>query len=148
MTVEMRMPAQASVDGLHQPATLHAQVYDQLLQFFPFLEDRIRHIDSAHDDPGLHSSAKTAQPFPVSDPWTRGSATMRATFHMPQISNQQAALGPKTPLRGLWLCGAQVMPSLADEGQLLAAWSAAESVSQYDKKKLRMQRSQWKGASR
>ena len=49
----------------------------------------------------------------------------------------------RVPLNRAFLAGATVMPALGQEGQLLAAWSAARIITRTDRGKERMRREMW-----
>jgi hypothetical protein len=49
----------------------------------------------------------------------------------------------RTPLAGAFVLGPSVLPALGQEGELLAAWSAARLITRTDRRKERMRRDMW-----
>jgi hypothetical protein len=49
----------------------------------------------------------------------------------------------RTPLAGAFVVGPSALPTLGQEGELLAAWSAARLITRTDKRKERMRRDMW-----
>ena len=49
----------------------------------------------------------------------------------------------RTPLGGAFILGPSALPALGQEGELLAAWSAARLITRTDKRKERMRREMW-----
>jgi glycine/D-amino acid oxidase-like deaminating enzyme len=49
----------------------------------------------------------------------------------------------RTPLGGAFAVGPSALPTLGQEGELLAAWSAARLITRTDKRKERMRREMW-----
>lgn len=49
----------------------------------------------------------------------------------------------KTPLRHAYLVGRSALPALGQEGQLLAAWTAARAITRTDRAKEKMRREMW-----
>jgi hypothetical protein len=47
------------------------------------------------------------------------------------------------PIPGTYLVGKSVLPALGQEGELLAAWSAARLVSKRDRSRQKMRRQMW-----
>ncbi len=54
-----------------------------------------------------------------------------------------AAESLRTPLGGAFVCGRTVLPTLGQEGELLAAWSVARIITRTDSKKEKMRREMW-----
>ncbi|MGB8329646.1 MAG: hypothetical protein WCE62_05920 [Polyangiales bacterium] len=105
---------------------------DAIRTVVPFFDDHVIWIDSPHD--GLPPRAVDgATALPCSDPWTRGPHTMNAVYDYPtRRALGVCALPTRTPVRGLFLCNAQVAPGLGFEGAFLTATSVARIIgSQY-----------------
>ncbi len=49
----------------------------------------------------------------------------------------------RTPLAGAFVLGPSALPALGQEGELLAAWSAARLITRTDRRKERMRRDIW-----
>ena len=49
----------------------------------------------------------------------------------------------RTPLEGAFVVGPSALPALGQEGELLAAWSAARLITRTDRRKERMRREMW-----
>lgn len=49
----------------------------------------------------------------------------------------------RTPLAGAFVVGPSALPALGQEGELLAAWSAARLITRTDKRKEQMRRDMW-----
>jgi hypothetical protein len=49
----------------------------------------------------------------------------------------------RTPVAGAFAVGPSALPTLGQEGELLAAWSAARLITRTDKRKERMRREMW-----
>ena len=49
----------------------------------------------------------------------------------------------RTPLGGAFILGPSALPALGQEGELLAAWSAARLITRTDRRKERMRREMW-----
>jgi phytoene dehydrogenase-like protein len=49
----------------------------------------------------------------------------------------------RTPLAGAFVLGPSALPALGQEGELLAAWSAARLITRTDRRKERMRRDMW-----
>jgi hypothetical protein len=49
----------------------------------------------------------------------------------------------RTPLAGAFVVGPSALPALGQEGELLAAWSAARMITRTDRLKEQMRRDMW-----
>ncbi|HEX9620247.1 MAG TPA: phytoene dehydrogenase [Polyangiaceae bacterium] len=120
-------------------ATLRAEL--------PFLEKNLIAVDSPHD--GL----------PAYD-YTRGErrdvdrAHLTGTSVGPEPMEWLWSVEPpgfldlsgesvRGPIPGTYLVGKSVLPALGQEGELLAAWSAARLVSKRDRSRQKMRRQMW-----
>jgi glycine/D-amino acid oxidase-like deaminating enzyme len=120
-----------------------SRVLGAIEELVPFLREHLLYVDSPHD--GLDAEAPRERRFiPSTEPWTRGPEHMRAVYGYPVTTALGTSAMPvRTPIRRLLLCNDQVVPSLGEEGELLAAWSAARIVARSDKKKEWMRRGLW-----
>ena len=122
-------------------------VLNIVLSQLPFLEQHLVVVDSPHD--GLpvwsYSNGKRTS---VDRLEARGS-TRAAEPMAPLLSVEPAGyLGfGGEPLRGpiqrTLLTGRSVLPSLGQEGELLAAWSVARIITRSDRRRSRMRRDMW-----
>lgn len=124
-----------------------AVVLDLLLAQLPFLEKHLLVVDSAHDglpvwvyDNGKRSNVERLE--------ARG--TLRTAEPMAPVLTIEPpgymGIGGE-PLRGplprSFLTGRSVLPSLGQEGELLAAWGVARIISGSDRRRARMRRDMW-----
>lgn len=122
-------------------------VLDILLSQFPFLEKHLLVVDSPYDglpvwvyDNGKRSTAERLE--------ARG--TLRGVEPMAPVLSVEPpgylGIGGE-PLRGplarSFLTGRSVLPSLGQEGELLAAWSVARIITGSDKRRAKMRRDMW-----
>jgi hypothetical protein len=69
---------------------------------------------------------------------------MTARWHVEPASFHGLAAEPiRTPLAGAFVVGPSALPALGQEGELLAAWSAARLITRTDRRKERMRRDMW-----
>lgn len=121
-------------------------VLDALARELPFFERHIVMADSPHD--GLPLWRWEGGTRRVVD---RASLGLPATAE-PMVKNLEvdppgylglAGEPIRGPIERTLLCGRSVLPSLGQEGELLAAWGAARLVTRSDRKKERMRREMW-----
>jgi hypothetical protein len=119
------------------------EALDALRSVVPFLDDHAIWIDSPHD--GLPPRSLRGNETPAcSDPWARGPYTMRAVYEYPtRRALGVCALPTRTPVRGLYLCNAQVAPGLGFEGAFLAATSVARLISSRYRRQDWLRRGPW-----
>lgn len=142
-----------------EPAPLgqrRARVRAALAPVLPFLERHLIAVDSPHDglpfeplrperlDAPPPTDPALAAPSP-STPRTRdGREPMRTRTLVPDGALLGAAATPMQPgLKRMLLLGPQVLPGLGEEGELLAAVSAARVVTASDPSRERMRRELW-----
>jgi phytoene dehydrogenase-like protein len=115
----------------------------------PFLERHYLIIDSPHDGrplwdfraggrreidrAALRASGGSLDAEPMVARWRVDSPS----FH------GLAAEPIRTPLAGAFVLGPSALPALGQEGELLAAWSAARLITRTDRRKERMRRDMW-----
>ena len=115
----------------------------------PFLARHYLVVDSPHDgrplwdyrsgkrkdvDRGaLRASGGSLDPEPMATRW----------YIEPPSFHGLAAEPVRTPLGGAFVVGPSTLPALGQEGELLAAWSAARMITRTDKRKERMRREMW-----
>jgi hypothetical protein len=115
----------------------------------PFVERHYLMIDSPHDGrplwdfrsgvrvevdrAALRAAGGSLEAEPMSARWQ----VEPATFH------GLAGEPIRTPLSGAFVVGPSALPALGQEGELLAAWSAARMITRTDGRKERMRRDMW-----
>lgn len=122
-------------------------VLDTVFEQLPFLENHLVVVDSPHD--GL----------PLFD-YTRGARREIDRIHLTEASpgaepmpwlwsaEPKGYLGlagepVRGPVLGTYLVGTTVLPGLGQEGQLMAAWSAARLITKRDVSRQKMRREMW-----
>jgi hypothetical protein len=115
----------------------------------PFIERHYLVVDSPHDGRPLwdYRSGKRKDVDRGIFRATGGSLDaepMGARWHVEPPSFHGLAAEPvRTPLGGAFVVGPSTLPGLGQEGELLAAWSAARMITRTDKRKERMRREMW-----
>ncbi len=115
----------------------------------PYIERHYLVVDSPHDGrplwdfrsgerkeidrAGLRSSGGSLEPEP-----------MVARWHVDPPGFHGVGAEPiRTPLTGAFVVGPSTLPALGQEGELLAAWSAARLVTRTDRRRERIRREMW-----
>lgn len=118
-----------------------------LLSEFPYLERHLIVVDSVHD--GLPVWLYEGGKRRMCERLALKGAGMNAEPMVRQLEVDPPGylgLGGE-PIRGpierTLLVGRSVLPGLGQEGELLAAWSAARLVTRTDRRKERMRREMW-----
>jgi hypothetical protein len=115
----------------------------------PFIERHYLVVDSPHDGRPLwdYRSGKRAQVDRASLRASGGSLDaepMAPRWHVePSSFHGLAGESVRTPLGGAFVVGPSTLPALGQEGELLAAWSAARMITRTDRRKERMRREMW-----
>jgi phytoene dehydrogenase-like protein len=115
----------------------------------PFIERHYLLVDSPHDGRPLwdYRSGKRKDVDRAALRASGGSLEaepMAARWHVDPPSFHGLAAEPvRTPLAGAFVVGPSTLPALGQEGELLAAWSAARLITRTDKRKERMRREMW-----
>ena len=143
LTVEALVPRRGPLTLLEaRQATLEA-----LFEHLPFLERHVRLVDSPHD--GL----------PVYD-YRSGERREVERIHVPEATSGPEPMNwlwsveppgylglagepVRGPIPGTYLVGRTVLPALGQEGELLAAWSAARLITRKDRTRQKMRREMW-----
>jgi hypothetical protein len=120
-----------------------------LESMLPFLERHYLMIDSPHDGRSLwdfrggarvevdRAALRTSGGSLEAEPMPARWQVQPASFH---------GLGGepiRTPLGGAFVVGPSALPALGQEGELLAAWSAARMITRTDGRKERMRKDMW-----
>jgi hypothetical protein len=126
---------------------LRAVVVGCLREQFPFLDRHLLSIDSPHDGLPLHVyegertreidrvhlSGGSPRPEPMQPLWRADPPGLLGLAGEPIVG----------PVRGTFLVGKTVFPGLGQEGELLAAWSAAQRVTRKDRAWQKRRRQMW-----
>jgi hypothetical protein len=115
----------------------------------PYVERHYLVIDSPHDGRPLwdfrggarkdvrravvRATGGSVDPEPMAPRWTIDPPSFHGLAGEPI----------RTPLAGAFVVGPGTLPSLGQEGELLAAWSAARLVTRTDRRRERMRREMW-----
>lgn len=143
LCVEALIPRRGIEDVGGYVETLRERLLGSLGELVPFLGKHVLLVDSPHDGRPPQDMVHGSEPEPT-EPWSRGPRTMRPVYGYPVTSGLGVcALPVRTPIKRLLLCNDQVVPGLGQEGELLAAWSAARVVTRSDRKKELMRRGRW-----
>lgn len=119
------------------------RVIGALREIVPFLDQNALYIDSPFDGRPLRD-VRERRDIAMPDPWHRAPERMQAVFGYPVVRNLGVcAMSVRSPIKGLLLCGAQVVPGFGVEGEFLAAWTAAGIITRTDRQKERMRRELW-----
>ncbi len=139
------------------------RVLATLFEFLPFLERHILLCDSPYDGRPLWDMRETTSGDPQIGPPSWGlrarpidrvhlraaGCSVEAEPMIPRYRgapSQAYGFGGeplRTRLRNAFVVGKSVLPALGQEGELLAAWSAARIVTKTDRQKERMRREMW-----
>jgi phytoene dehydrogenase-like protein len=140
----------AFAEGTTLPlARAREAVLSSLESLLPYIERHYLVIDSPHDGrplwdfrgggrkevprASLRSGGGSMEAEPMAPRWRIDSPT----FH--RLGGEPI----RTPLGGAYAVGPSTLPTLGQEGELLAAWSAARLITRTDKRKERMRREMW-----
>ncbi|HEY6463130.1 MAG TPA: phytoene dehydrogenase, partial [Polyangiaceae bacterium] len=115
----------------------------------PFVERHYLLVDSPHDGRPLWDYRSGARKNVERAALRVGGGSldaepMAARWHVQPPGFHGLAGEPlRTPLSGAFVVGPSALPALGQEGELLAAWSAARMITRTDKRKERMRREMW-----
>lgn len=122
-------------------------VLNTVLAQFPFLDRHLLVVDSTNDglpvwvyEQGRRTLADRLE--------TKGSANVAEPMPTLLSIEPPGFLGiggepVRGPIQRTFLLGKSVLPSLGQEGELLAAWSVARIITRTDKRRERMRRDMW-----
>lgn len=146
LVAEMLLPL---AGGLHVLGARQA-VLATLRHYFPFLEEHCLLIDSPHDGlPAWHyASPHSREPRELDRVHLQNATTqaepMDRRLSIAKPGYLHLAGEPiRGPIPGTYLVGPSVLPSLGQEGEVLAAWSAARLLTQKDKSRQKLRRQMW-----
>ncbi len=140
----------ACPEGTSLPvARAREAVLETLEAFLPYVERHYLVIDSPHDGRPLWD-LRSGTRVEVDRASLRASGgsldaePMVARWKIEPPSFHRLGAEPiRTPLDGAFVVGPSALPALGQEGELLAAWSAARLITRTDKRKERMRREMW-----
>lgn len=127
---------------------LRQHVVDRLAQALPYLHRHLLVVDSVHDGKPLWFYGDASRVRPIERAQVSGASSR------PEPMVRQFEVDPPgylgiagEPLRGpierSLLVGPGVLPALGQEGEILAATSAARLITKADKRKARIRREMW-----
>lgn len=129
LTVEALLRPQAPELQEEELASMRERILDALDSLSPFIRSHLELVDSPHDGRGIFRVATGSYETPEAS-WTRGPETMPVVYEFPRTDiHGTCALPGRTPIKRLLLCNEQVVPGLGLEGNFIAAWSAARTVT-------------------
>jgi phytoene dehydrogenase-like protein len=129
--------------------TARARVMTTLESFFPFYERHVVVADSPHDGLPVWDQRTGSRVHVDRSLLTRAGVSASAEPMQPLYAIEPASLSGlagemlRAPLGNAFVVGRSAMPSLGQEGELLAAWSVARIITRTDGKKERMRREMW-----
>ncbi len=131
------------------PPQIRARTVTTVERFLPFVERHYLLVDSPHD--GLPAwDYRSGKRESVDRALLQaGGGSLHAEPMVPLLAVEPTAQWGlsaepcETPLRGAFVVGKSAFPALGQEGQLLAAWSAARVITRTDRRKEKMRREMW-----
>jgi hypothetical protein len=142
LVVEALLPAQRS-----DLATARERVVAVLKEAFPFVENHFVVVDSAHDGrpAWLYAPARRDVERLELIGGSVGPEPMDCHWNVEPPGYLGLAGEPvRGPISRTFLVGGTVLPALGQEGELLAAWSAARIITRTDRHKERIRRAMWR----
>ena len=137
-------------EGTPLPLTRAREAVLAVLEgLLPFIERHYVVVDSPHDGLPLWDYRTGTRRNVERATLRAGGASldpepMMARWHVQPAGFHGLAAEPlRTPLAGAFVVGPSTLPALGQEGELLAAWSAARMITRTDKRKERMRRDMW-----
>jgi hypothetical protein len=128
---------------------MRASVARVVESFLPFVERHYLAIDSPHDGLPLWDY-RSGKRVPVDRALLRPTGgSLDAEPMIPQLSVSGGSLEGiagepvRVPLTGAFGAGRSILPGLGQEGELLAAWGAARTITRTDRRKEKMRREMW-----
>ena len=137
------------VGGHPKPAVAREAVLRTVERFLPFVERHYLVVDSVHDGRPLWDYRSGARRAVDRAQFRATGASldaepMAAKWNVDPPSLYGLAGEPvRAPLGGAYIAGRTTLPALGQEGELLAAWSAARLITRTDRRKEKMRREMW-----
>jgi phytoene dehydrogenase-like protein len=142
-TATALLPRSGVVEGEGYLHKQRARVLRALAAVVPFLRRNLIAVDSPHDGLPLQD-LELGTDVTLEERWKGAAEPMDVVEAVaPDGFLGLCALPARTDVRGLLLVGRQVVPGLGEEGELLAALSAARIVTRTDRLKEKMRRELW-----
>lgn len=143
ITVSALLPRSGVEEGEAFLKRQRERVLRALGELLPFLERNLLVLDSPHDGLPLEDREE-GRTVTLEERWKGAPEPMEAM----EAPARDGFLGvctlpARTEIRGLLLVGAQVVAGLGEEGELMAALSAARIVTRTDRLKEKMRRELW-----
>ena len=143
LVAEALVPKRGSLTLLEARESVLSTLFEQL----PFLEEHVVLVDSAHDGLPLYDyrsgSRRTVDRIHVTDT-TPGAEPMQWLWSAEPAGYLGLAGEPvRGPIGGSYLVGSTVLPALGQEGQLIAATSAARLITRGDRTREKLRREMW-----
>jgi phytoene dehydrogenase-like protein len=143
LIAEALVPKRGTLTLLEARESIVATIYEQL----PFIERHVRMVDSPHDGLPLHDYTSGARReidrihLAESGP---GAEPMQWLWSVEPPGYLGLAGEPvRGPIAGSYLVGTTVLPALGQEGQLIAAATAARLVTRRDRSREKLRREMW-----
>ena len=137
-------------EGASLPMERAREIVLQTIEsLLPFIERHYLIIDSPHDGRPLwdlrSGSRKEVDRAALrASGGSLGAEPMAPRWRVdPPTFHSLGAEPIRTPLGGAFILGPSALPALGQEGELLAAWSAARLITRTDRRKERMRREMW-----
>jgi phytoene dehydrogenase-like protein len=122
-------------------------VLGTLREHLPFLERSLSLVDSAHDGLplwDLRNGTRREVERAHLQGTSAGAEPMERLWSVEPHGYLELAGEPvRGPVPGTYLVGRTVLPGLGQEGELIAAWSAARVITGKDRQRQRMRRQMW-----
>jgi phytoene dehydrogenase-like protein len=122
-------------------------VMSTLRAHLPFIDEHVVLIDSPHDGLPVYDFSTGARReidrIHVAESPPPAEAMQRLWNIEPPGYLDLAGEPVRGPIPGSYLVGPTVLPALGQEGELLAAWSAARLITRRDRARQRMRRQMW-----
>jgi phytoene dehydrogenase-like protein len=143
LVAEVLLPTRGPLTVLEARDAVVATLREQL----PFLENHLLIVDSPHDGLPLYdfTSGQRREVERVHVPGSGpGPESMQKLWTIDPRGFLDLGGEPvRGPIPGTYLVGSSVLPALGQEGELLAAWSAARLITRGDRNRQKMRRQMW-----
>jgi phytoene dehydrogenase-like protein len=138
------LPRPAVEEGEVYMHRVRARVLQALESVVPFLDRHAMVIDSPHDGLPLEDRAR-AEPVPIEARWSGAAEPMESLDERPSDAFFGVGGLPMTgDIAGMLHVGRQMVPGIGEEGEFLAALTAAARITRTDRGKERMRREIWR----
>ncbi|MBX3227332.1 MAG: phytoene dehydrogenase [Labilithrix sp.] len=164
LVAESLLDADANADaGAHGVTRAREEILSTVMTLLPFVERHLVLCDSPHDgrplwdfrspsagDPQVGDKSWNLRAQHVDRARLRGAgASLEPEAMVPRFRVTRPALeglageAIRAPLGNVFVTGKSVLPSLGQEGELLAAWGVARVITRTDRRKEKMLREMW-----